>query len=71
MRVTFLNADGAGFGQELQVPDGTTVRELCEEQGVQVSRCVIRVNGEVARGDDELFEGYRVTAAPTQVKGAS
>ena len=46
MKILFINCDGGGFADHLEVPDGTTVRQLFHQEvgGSNSSSYLIRVN---------------------------
>jgi hypothetical protein len=72
MQVLFVNNDGGGFADHIDIPHGTTVRELFERQMRQAKPedYLIRVNRQSASRDQVLVEGDRVTFTPTKIEGA-
>jgi hypothetical protein len=72
MKVLFVNNDGGGFADHIDIPHGTTVRELFERQMRQAKpeNYLIRVNRQSAFSDQVLVEGDRVTFTPTKIEGA-
>jgi hypothetical protein len=73
MRILFINNDGGGFADHIDVPDGTTVTELFRQQvkhGKPVDY-LIRVNRQPAAAEQLLVEGDRVSFTPTKIEGAS
>ncbi|MBI1348693.1 molybdopterin converting factor [bacterium] len=72
MRLLFINNDGGGFADEIDVTDGLTVRQLFEQrlpQG-QPGDYLIRVNRQPTTGDTVLQPGDRVTITPLKIEGA-
>ena len=72
MRILFVNNDGAGFADYLEVPHGTTVQELFQRQMGQrkAENYLIRVNRQPTSRDQVLVEGDRVSMTPTKIEGA-
>ena len=71
MRILFINSDGAGFADHIEVAAGTTVRQLFEQQiQGKPDSFLIRVNRLPAAADQELQEGDRVSITPTKIEGA-
>jgi sulfur carrier protein ThiS len=62
-RVRYINNDGAGFSDAVQIPDGMTVEQFLQKQGVtNPSAYHIRVNGqECVIPEDTLKDGDRVS----------
>ena len=73
MRVLFINNDGAGFADYVELQPGTTVVKLFEDQlpGRRPENFLIRVNRLPASRDQVLQEGDRVTMTPTKIEGAA
>jgi hypothetical protein len=72
MKVLFINNDGGGFADKIDVDSGTTVTQLFKQRlpGRQVEDFLIRVNRLPVSGDEILQEGDRVTMTPTKMEGA-
>ena len=72
MKILFVNNDGGGFADYIEIPHGTTVQELFERQMRQSKpeNYLIRVNRQSASRDQVLVEGDRVTITPTKIEGA-
>jgi hypothetical protein len=72
MKILFVNNDGAGFADYLEVPHGTTVQELFQRQMGQAKaeNYLIRVNRQPTSRDQVLVEGDRVSMTPTKIEGA-
>lgn len=73
MQILFINNDGGGFADHIQVPDGITVGQLFEQRmGDQASEAyLIRVNREPTSRDRRLQDGDRVSFTPTKIEGAA
>lgn len=72
MRLLFVNNDGGGFADYIQVGEGTTVAQFFDERlpSRQAEDYLIRVNRLPAAGDQVLREGGRVTITPVKIEGA-
>ena len=72
MKITFLCNDGSGFAGEEEVPEGTTlISFLGQKMGdVNPNRYMIRVNREIAKLDQVLTPGCRVSCTPLKLEGA-
>ena len=72
MKILFVNNDGAGFAQHIEVESGTTVSALFAQRlpGRNASDYLIRVNRQHAPEDQVLIEGDRVSMTPTKIEGA-
>lgn len=72
MKILFINNDGGGFADHIDVADGTTVAELFAQR--LPNRCaedfLIRVNRLPTTKDQVLQEGDRVSMTPTRIEGA-
>ncbi len=72
MRVLFINNDGAGFADHIDVADGTTVATLfCEKLPYgKPSDYLIRVNRLPAAANQVLQDDDRVTITALKIEGA-
>ena len=73
MRVLFINNDGGGFADEIDIADGMTVAELFQQrvpQG-QPADYLIRVNRQPTSRDAVLQPGDRISMTPTKIEGAA
>ena len=72
IRVTFICNTGGNDVGHVDVPEGTTVGELLQIKvpGAAVDRFTLRVNRQDATPDTVLTQGARVSATPSNVKGA-
>ncbi len=73
MRVLYINNDGGGFADYVQVSEGTTVDQFFKDkmQGCKPDDYLIRVNRQPVPCDYVLQENDRVTVTPTKIEGAS
>jgi sulfur carrier protein ThiS len=72
-KVLFVNNDGGGFADYIEIPDETTVQQLFAQR-VPEGRpedYLIRVNRQPAPADQILQEGDRVTFTPVKIEGAA
>jgi len=71
MKILFINNNGSGFADHIEVADGTTVRALFEQKiGGKPADFLIRVNRQPTAADQVLQEGDRVSVTPTKIEGA-
>lgn len=72
MKILYINNDGAGFADYIELPHGTTVRELFErEMGeAKPDSYLIRVNRQPVTREQVLVEMDRVSFTPTKIEGA-
>jgi hypothetical protein len=71
MRILYINNDGGGFADHIDVPDGTTVRQLFDQRvGGKSDGYLIRVNRQPASADQVLQAADRVTFTPVKIEGA-
>ena len=73
MRVLYINNDGGGFADHIDLADGTSVRTLFEQRvpGRSAGDFLIRVNRQSAAADQVLQEGDRVSITPVKIEGAA
>jgi len=73
MRILFINNDGGGYADYVEVASGTTVEKFFSQQisGAKAEDYLIRVNRQPVPRDHVLQEGDRVTITPTKVEGAA
>ena len=72
MQILFINNDGAGFADYIEVAQGTTVAQLFQlriPHGRPVDY-LIRVNRQTASSQQVLQPGDRVSFTPTKIEGA-
>ena len=72
MRIFFINNDGGGFADHIDVTDQLTVAQLFEQRlaGRKPTDYLIRVNRLPVTADQILQEGDRVSMTPTKIEGA-
>ncbi len=72
MRCLFINNDGGGFADYVEVEPGTTVCQFFQQRqsGQDAGDFLIRVNRQVAAADQVLAEGDRVSMTPVKIAGA-
>jgi hypothetical protein len=72
MRILYVNNDGGGFADHVEVAEGTTVAEFFADRlpGRKPADYLIRVNRLPAARDQILVESDRVTVTPTKIEGA-
>jgi len=73
MQLLFINNDGGGFADRIDVPDGITVEQLFSRRMGDRSPAdyLIRVNRQPVSPDQILSEGDRVSITPTKIEGAA
>lgn len=71
MRVLYINNDGGGFADYIDVTEGMTVEKFFNEKmpGREPDDYLIRVNRQPVPRDYSLQENDRVTITPTKVEG--
>lgn len=72
MKIVFINNQGAGFADQIEIPAGMTIQQLFEERIAhgRPEDYLIRVNRQPTTSDYQLMEGDRVSITPTKIKGA-
>lgn len=72
MQVLFLNNDGGGFADHVEVTEGMTVTGFLVDRlpGRDLANYLIRVNRQPVARDYILQHGDRVTATPVKIEGA-
>jgi sulfur carrier protein ThiS len=72
MRVLVINNDGGGFADYVEVPEGTTVRDMFQREvrSGKSDGYLIRVNRQPVASDQALQEGDRISFTPVKVEGA-
>lgn len=73
MRILFVNNDGGGFADHIDIEPDTTVAAFFEERmpGRDAADFLIRVNRQPVSAGQVLQEGDRVTISPTKIAGAA
>ena len=72
MRLLYINNDGGGYADHMDVSDGMTVEKFFQEQmpSRKPEDYLIRVNRQPVPRDYVLQENDRVTLTPTKIEGA-
>src|SRR5215213_4622471 len=72
VKILFVNNDGGGFADYIELPHGTSVQELFDQKmrGAKASNYLIRVNRQPAAKDQVLVVGVPVSMSPTELEGA-
>lgn len=72
MRILYINNDGAGFADYLEIAENTTVEQFfkIKMSGANAGDYMIRVNRQPVPKDCILQENDRVTITPTKIEGA-
>ncbi len=73
MKILFINNEGGGFADYVQVPEGTSVQEFFSQQlpNRKAEDYLIRVNRQPVSRDQVLQDGDRVTMTPVKIEGAA
>jgi len=73
MRILFINNEGGGFADYVDVSEAETVEQFFDEKmpGRKAHDFLIRVNRQPAPRDYVLQENDRVTITPVKIEGAS
>ena len=71
-RILYINNDGGGFADYIDIPEGTTVQAFFAARVPQgrPEDYLIRVNRQPVASDQVLHEGDRVSLTPTKIEGA-
>ena len=72
MRILFIDNQGGGFADYLNIAEGTTVDKFFSERmhGGKAEDFLIRVNRQPVPRDYVLQENDRVTVTPVKIEGA-
>lgn len=73
MKVLFIDNDGGGFADHIDVSEGCTVEQLFADRmrDRRPTDYLIRVNRQPVARNQQLQEGDRVTITPTKIEGAT
>jgi len=73
MRVLFINNDGGGFANRIEIVDGMTVGQLFADRlpHGRPEDYLIRVNRQPTSGDAVLQPEDRISITPTKIEGAT
>ena len=71
MRILFINNDGGGFADYIDVAAGTSVEQLFQQKvGGRPQDYLIRVNRQPATAQQALADEDRVSITPVKIEGA-
>jgi hypothetical protein len=72
MRILYINNDGAGFADQIEVAEGIKVGNLFSQRlpYAKAHDYLIRVNRQEATADQVLQAGDRVSFTPKKIEGA-
>ncbi len=72
MQILYINNDGGGFADHVEVAEGTTVEAFFRERmpGCKPDDYLIRANRQPVPREYVLREGDRLTLTPTKIQGA-
>ena len=72
MVILFINNDGGGFADNINVDEGSTVQKLFAERVPhgKPQDYLIRVNRQPAAAEQVLHDGDRVSFTPVKIEGA-
>ena len=72
MHILYINNDGAGFADHIEIEEGITVAQLFAQRVPEGSPVdyLIRVNRQPAAADQIVQDGDRVSFTPTKIEGA-
>jgi hypothetical protein len=72
MKILYVNNDGAGFADHIEISEGTTVQQFFEQRvrSGKPDGYLIRVNRQASAADQVLQPGDRVSITPTKIEGA-
>ena len=73
MKLLWINNDGGGFADYIDVATGTTVEQFFGQQlpGRQADDYLIRVDRQSVPRSHVLQDGDRVSITPTKIQGAA
>jgi sulfur carrier protein ThiS len=73
MRVLYINNEGGGWADYVDVPEGKTVEQFFKDKmpGRAAADYLIRVNRQPVPRDYVLQENDRVTITPVKIEGAA
>jgi sulfur carrier protein ThiS len=73
MRILFIDNDGSGFADYIDIAEKTTVEQFfkIKMSGKEASDYMIRVNRQPVARDYVLQENDRITITPTKIEGAT
>jgi hypothetical protein len=72
MKCLFINNEGSGFADHIDVAEGTTIAQVFAKHLPErsASDFLIRINRQPAAADQVLQEGDRISITATKIAGA-
>ena len=72
VKVLFINNDGSGFADHIEIEDNTSVQTLFNQRigKGKESNYLIRVNRQPVASNQVLIEGDRISITPVKIEGA-
>ena len=73
MKVFYVNNDGGGFADSIEIPEAQTVQQFFQERmpNRRAQDYLIRVNRLPVSADQVLQEQDRISISPTKIHGAA
>ena len=73
MRIMYINNDGGGFADFINIEEGTSIEKFFKQKmpDSEASDYLIRVNRQPVPKDYCLKENDRITVTPTKIEGAA
>ena len=73
MKILFLNHDGGGFADHIEIEEGITVEALFQSRmkNARPEDFLIRVNRQPCSAGQQLQEGDRLSITPRKIEGAA
>ena len=73
MKILFLNHDGGGFADHIEIEEGMTVEALFQSRmkNARPEDFLIRVNRQPCSAGQQLQEGDRISITPRKIEGAA
>ncbi len=73
MKILYINNDGGGFADYIEVEQNMTVEQFVAQQlhGRSADEYLIRVDRQPVPRDYVLHEGDRITLTPLKIEGAA
>ena len=69
--IFYLNNNGSGFADNVNVAQGTTVGTFLADKGVNIASFLIRLNRQPVSADTVLQTGDRLTVTPLKIEGSA
>jgi sulfur carrier protein ThiS len=71
MKIMYVENQGGGFADYIEIETGMTVGQLLENKGINPASFMVRVDRQQVAMDYVLQEGQRASVTPTKFQGAS